>query len=94
MSFVPYYLYSQEFFSSEIVKRGISTSGWFQEDTIQLVTNHVSKTVEENDLDKFFTASTMEEQRESFQKISAGLEKMTKLAISKTINPKTFPCYG
>ena len=74
---MPYaaHLYSQEYFSSEIVKRGISTSGRFQEDTVQLVINHLSKAVEENDLHEFFTASTTEEQRECFQKISTGLEK-------------------
>ena len=78
---VLWHLCLQEFFNSEIVKQGISTSGWFQEDTVQSVTNHISKTVEENDLDEFFTASTIEEQREHFQKISTGLEKMIKLAM-------------
>ena len=67
--------YMQEYFSDETVKEGISTSGWFQEDTIQHVNDCFSVTVEENDLDKFFEASTIEEQRICFQKISSGLEE-------------------
>ena len=68
-------MHMQEYFSEDAVKEGISTSGWFQEDTIKHVNESFSNNVEENDLDNFFKASTVEEQRACFQKVSSGLEE-------------------
>ena len=55
-----------------------------QEDTIQHLSDYISQVVEENDLDEFFAASTIEEQRGLFQKVSAGLEEAVLLANNYT----------
>lgn len=64
----------QTYFSHEIVENGISTSGLFQHDTIHLFQGDVSKLVEENDLDNFFSSPTLGVQAAAFQQISSGLE--------------------
>ena len=68
----------QEYFSDELIKIGISTSGLLQQDTIQhiMISESLSDNVGQNTLDKFFEASSIEEQRDCFQSISSGLEKM------------------
>ena len=71
----------KEYFNGDVVMKGISTSGWFQEDTIQHFTAYLFGVVKENDLDDFFTASTIEEQRVCFQKISSGLEETILLVV-------------
>ena len=65
----------QEYFSDEIIKTGIGTSGLFQQDTIQHINKSFSDNVGQNTLDKFFETSTIEEQRVCFQNVSSGLEK-------------------
>ena len=64
----------QEYFGDEIIKKGISTSGWFQHDTIEHLNDCFSDCIEQSKLDKFFELSTIEEQRIHFQKISSNLE--------------------
>ena len=56
-----------------------------QEDTIQHLTDYVSKVVKENELDDFFAASTIEEQRGLFQKVSTGLEEVFLLVNNYTV---------
>ena len=56
-----------------------------QEDTIQHLTDYVSKVVKENELDDFFAASTIEEQRGLFQKVSTGLEEAFLLVNNYTV---------
>ena len=65
----------QKYFGSGIVKNGISSSGWLQERLIQPFTEKISSLVGENGFDNFFKASSLEQQKEHFQKISAGLEE-------------------
>ena len=64
----------QEYFSVEVVKKGISTSGRFQQNTIQRINDCFSHCIGQSNLDKFFELSTIEEQRIHFQKISSELE--------------------
>ena len=64
----------QEYFGDEIIKKGVSTSGWFQHDTIEHLNDCFSDCIEQSKLDKFFELSTIEEQRIHFQKISSNLE--------------------
>lgn len=64
----------QKYFSSKILRDGISTSGRIDSHIFQPVTKSMSKLVKENDLDDFFKAASIEEQKELFQKISSGLE--------------------
>lgn len=61
----------QKYFSSKILRDGISTSGRIDSHIFQPVTKSMSKLVKENDLDDFFKAASIEE---LFQKISSGLE--------------------
>ena len=42
---------------------------------IQPLKEKISSLVDEEDVDNFFKASSIEEQKERFQKISAGLEE-------------------
>ena len=42
---------------------------------IQPLKEKISSLVDEEDVDNFFKASSIEEQKEHFQKISAGLEE-------------------
>ena len=65
----------QEYFGDEIIKKGVSTSGWFQHDTIEHLNDCFSDCIEQSKLDKFFELSTIEEQRIHFQKISSNLEE-------------------
>lgn len=65
----------QKYFSNEIVKRGISSSGWCQEKMIRPLKERISDLVKEKDLDDFFKAVSLEEQKEFFQKFSAELEE-------------------
>ena len=65
----------QEYFSDELIKTGISTSGLFQQDTIQHISESLFDNVGQNTLDKLFEVSSIEQQRDCFQNISSGLEK-------------------
>lgn len=58
-----------------MVKEGISTSGGFQQDTVQHINDSFSNNVGQSDLNRFFEASTVEEQKDSFKVISSGMEK-------------------
>ena len=55
-----------------------------QEDTIQHLSDYISQVVEENDLDEFFAASTIEEQRGLLQKVSPGLQEAVLLVNNYT----------
>lgn len=67
---------TQKYFNNEIVENGISTSGMFQDDTIHLFQDDVSKHVLDSDLDYFFSSPTLEDQAIAFQRISSGLENV------------------
>lgn len=75
----------QEYFSDEIVKNGISTSGWFQQDTVQHINGCFSDCIGQKTLDKFFELSTIDEQRIYFQNISSDLEAAILQVINITI---------
>lgn len=78
----------QKYFSSEIVKRGINSSGWCQEKMIRPLKERISDLVKEKDLDDFFKAVSLEEQKELFQKFSAELEEAVLLVVILLL---TFP---
>ena len=67
-------MFLQKYFNHKIVGDGISTSGMFQDDTIHLFQDDVSKFVDDKDLDSFFSSPTLEDQAIAFQQISSGLE--------------------
>jgi hypothetical protein len=63
----------QKYFANEIIKNGLSTSGFVQQKVFRPI--YASRTSDvESEYDNFFEASSIEEQKQCFQKFSSEVE--------------------
>lgn len=67
--------YEQKYIGEDVIEKGISISGWFQEDTTIPLNQQIFKFVEADKLDSFFASASLEEQKVAFKGISRGLQE-------------------